>query len=111
EGAVIAGTEGPVVLPIECRDGTLGVRPEHIQLALERGVRAIVDAVEYLGGDSLVACHIAQQPIAVRVAGSVALARGDVTWLAWPGGAQHFFNAQGVREPSLQRMPQATSFA
>ena len=32
----------------------LGVRPEHIALAHERGVRATVESVEYLGGDSLV---------------------------------------------------------
>ena len=59
----------------------LGVRPEHIALAFERGVRARVESVEYLGGDSLVACRIGAQPLAVRAQGSVGLARGDTAWL------------------------------
>jgi len=57
-GAVIAGTDGPVVLDAGCAAGMLGVRPEHMQLAFETGVRATVDSVEYLGGDSLVSCRI-----------------------------------------------------
>ena len=30
DGAVIAGTDGPAVLPAHCAGGMLGVRPEHI---------------------------------------------------------------------------------
>ena len=58
-GAVIAGTDGPVgARRRDCAGGMLGVRPEHMQLAFETGVRADVDSVEYLGGDSLVSCRI-----------------------------------------------------
>ena len=32
DGAVIAGTDGPVVLPAQFADGMLGVRPEHIRV-------------------------------------------------------------------------------
>jgi sn-glycerol 3-phosphate transport system ATP-binding protein len=110
-GAVIAGTDAPVVLPMQCRDGMLGVRPEHMQIAFERGVRAAVESVEYLGGDSLVACRIGNQTAAVRTQGSVALSRGDATWLTWAAGAQHFFNAAGVREPWAERSAQATMVA
>ncbi|MFO1399373.1 MAG: ABC transporter ATP-binding protein [Burkholderiales bacterium] len=96
-GVVIGGTEGPVVLPSEYVGGRLGVRPEHVTIAHDRGVRALVEGVEYLGGDSLLTCRIGGQTLAVRAAGSVNLARGDATWLAWAPEAQHFFAADGMR--------------
>ena len=96
-GAVIAGTDGPVVLDRRHAPGTLGVRPEHIQLGFENGVRAAVENVEYLGGDSLVGCAIGGQPLAVRVPGSVGLSRGDAVWLRWAPGAAHYFDIDGKR--------------
>ncbi len=98
-GAAIQGAGGPALLPVQCVGGMLGIRPEHIALAFERGVRASVESVEYLGGDSLVACRIGAQPLAVRTQGNVGLARGDAAWLTWTPGAQHYFAASGVREP------------
>jgi sn-glycerol 3-phosphate transport system ATP-binding protein len=99
-GAVIAGTDGPALLDARCASGTLGVRPEHIAVVFERGVRAGVDNVEYLGGDSLVSCRIGGQPLAARIAGSAGLSRGDAVWLHWAPGAQHYFDANGVRAAS-----------
>ena len=86
-GAVIAGTDGPAVLPAECAGGMLGVRPEHIAIALDRGVPAIVQGVEYLGADSLVSCR----------SGSTGLAAGAAARLAWAPGAQHVFDRAGAR--------------
>jgi sn-glycerol 3-phosphate transport system ATP-binding protein len=97
-GAIIQGADGPALLPAQCAGGMLGVRPEHIGLAFEKGVRAGVESVEYLGGDSLIACRIGVQPLAVRTQGNVGLTRGDAAWLTWAPGAQHFFAASGVRE-------------
>jgi sn-glycerol 3-phosphate transport system ATP-binding protein len=111
EGAVIAGTDGPAVLPVELAGGSLGVRPEHIVLAHERGVRAAVESVEYLGGDSLVACCIGRERVAVRAAGSVGLARGDAAWLSWAPAAQHYFDAGGVRSGVPGRATAATMVA
>jgi len=96
-GAVIDGTSGPVVAPRDCAGGTLGVRPEHIRLAHGRGIPAAVDTVEYLGGDSLVACRIGRTPLAVRIAGSTALSRGENAQLEWSAGAQHYFGPDGAR--------------
>jgi len=96
-GAVIEGTEGPIVLPPEYAGGMLGVRPEHIGLAFESGIRAAVETVEYLGGDSLLTCRLGGQSLAVRAPGSVGLSSGDATWLKWPPGAQHFFDVGGAR--------------
>jgi sn-glycerol 3-phosphate transport system ATP-binding protein len=110
-GAVIAGTEGPVVLPPDATDGMLGVRPEHVELTFGGGVRATVDNVEYLGGDSLVTCAIGGQSIAVRAPGSTALTAGDVTGLAWAPGAQHYFGADGVRHAHHARHEAATQLA
>jgi sn-glycerol 3-phosphate transport system ATP-binding protein len=99
-GAVIAGTDGPALLDARFTQGLLGLRPEHIELVFERGVRGSVDSVEYLGGDSLVSCRVGGQSLAARVAGSVALARGDAVWLRWAPGAQHYFDAGGTRAVS-----------
>jgi len=110
-GAVIAGTEGPAVLPDACSGGMLGIRPEHIALAHERGVRAVVESVEYLGGDSLIACRIGTERAAVRAMGSVGLSRGDPAWLEWAPGAQHFFDAQGERAADPSPRSAATMFA
>ena len=110
-GAVIAGTEGPVVFPPEAAGGTLGVRPEHIEIAFGAGIRATVENVEYLGGDSLVTCAIGGHSVAVRAPGSTALIRGDATGLAWAPGAQHYFGTDGVRHMNQPRHEAATQFA
>jgi sn-glycerol 3-phosphate transport system ATP-binding protein len=68
DGAVIAGTDGPAVAPIE-----------------------------YLGADSLVTCRLGAATLTARVPGNVGVARGDPTWLSWPGGAQHIFDRDGTR--------------
>ena len=109
--AVIAGTDGPCVLDARHASGMLGVRPEHMQLAFEAGVRAGVESVEYLGGDSLVSCRIGGQPVAVRVAGSIGLVRGDATWIRWVPGAQHYFDAAGVRQTLATTAPAETLIA
>jgi ABC-type sugar transport system ATPase subunit len=100
-----------LVLPASCAGGKLGIRPEHIELAFERGARAVVDSVEYLGGDSLVGCRIGGQPLQVRVPGSVGITRGDATWLSWAPGAQHFFEPGGTRVAAPDRHQPATMLA
>ncbi len=98
EGAVVAGTAGPAVAPYRCAGLTLGVRPEHITVAFERGAAAEVAAIEYLGADSLITCRLGAATLAVRVPGSVGLARGDTTWLSWAPSAQHLFRSDGTRQ-------------
>jgi len=112
EGAVVDGTAGPALMPRECAGGSLGVRPEHLRLAPRgRGLPATVESVEYLGGDSLVACRAGRAAVAMRVAGSTALARGDAVSLEWSGGAQHFFGPDGARVAPAGRMPGETMLA
>ena len=110
-GAVIAGTDGPAVLPAECAGGMLGVRPEHIAVEMGRGVPAVVQAVEYLGADSLLTCRIGTAAVAVRVAGSTGLAAGAPARLVWATGAQHVFDRDG-RRVAADPVPQtATLYA
>ncbi|MEO8487660.1 MAG: ABC transporter ATP-binding protein [Betaproteobacteria bacterium] len=110
-GAWIEGTSGPGVMPRGCAGGMLGVRPEHIRLAQGRGVAAAVESVEYLGGDSLIACRIGRTQVAVRVPGSTGLARGDVAWLEWAPGAQHYFGPDGARHAPSDRATGETMLA
>jgi sn-glycerol 3-phosphate transport system ATP-binding protein len=110
-GAVVAGTDEPAVAPADCAGLTLGVRPEHIALGIERGARAEVAAVEYLGADSLVTCRLGTARVAVRAPGSVALRPGDPAWLAWAPGAQHLFDAGGGRRAAPSPQPSATLVA
>ena len=110
-GAVIAGTGGPAFLSIDHAGGMLGVRPEHIQIVFERGVRAAVESVEYLGSDSLVVCRVGIERVAVRTQGSVGLSRGESTWLDWAAGAQHYFDSGGNRREARDRQTTATMLA
>jgi len=111
-GAVVAGTSGPVVAPAALSGATLGVRPEHVVLGRDAGVEAEVEAIEYLGADTLITCRMGTHAFAARVAGRVGLTVGDRTRVSWAPGAQHFFDAaNGVRvevEPSHRG---ATMFA
>jgi len=110
-GAVVAGTEAPAVAPAECAGLTLGVRPEHIVLDFERGARAEVAAIEYLGADSLVTCRLGAATLAVRVPGAVGLRRGDATWLTWVPGAQLIFERTGERRCEQPQHSTATLVA
>ena len=110
-GAVIAGTEGPVVATADCAGFTLGVRPEHVAVALDRGVAATVAAAEYLGADSLVTCRLGSATLAARVSGSVGLAPGASVRLLWATGAQHLFAPDGTRREEPIRRETATMFA
>ena len=97
-GAVIVGTDGPGVAPLELAGATLGVRPEHVVLGGDDGIEAQIESVEYLGADSLLSCRVGAHTVTVRTGGRVALGRGDVTRLGWAPGAQHFFDgATGIR--------------
>ncbi len=93
-GAVVDGTDGPVVLPGRGAGLCLGVRPEEIRLASEGGLRAAVTTVEYLGADSILACAAGGQTVAVRAPGRVELPAGAPVHLAWNKDAVHVFDLQ-----------------
>jgi sn-glycerol 3-phosphate transport system ATP-binding protein len=110
--AVVAGTEGPGVAPIEWAGGMLGVRPEHVTLARDGAFTARVESVEYLGADSILLCRIGGQLLTARVAGRVGVSSGDSAHLGWARGASHFFDATtGIRLATEPLHQGATMFA
>ncbi|MEP6941812.1 MAG: ABC transporter ATP-binding protein [Betaproteobacteria bacterium] len=111
-GAVVAGTKAPVIAAGHLSDSIAGVRPEDVVLARGAGFAGEVSAVEYLGADSLLSCRIGSQTLVARVAGRLALARGDAVTLTWAAGALHFFDgANGHRIEVEPHRQSATAFA
>ena len=107
-GAVIDGTDGPIVLDDAGAGRLLGVRPEEVRLVESGGVPARVNTVEYLGADSVVTCTVGAQVMAVRAGGRVELAAGKPVQLAWCADAQHVFDASTSARshvPSARRNP------
>jgi len=93
-GAVVDGTDGPVMVPGRGAGLCLGVRPEEIRLASEGGLPAVVKTVEYLGADSILACAAGSQTLSVRAPGRVELPACAPVHLAWNKDAIHVFDLQ-----------------
>ncbi|MEM9441572.1 MAG: ABC transporter ATP-binding protein [Pseudomonadota bacterium] len=78
-------------LPSRDDGDTLGIRPEAIKLVDEGGISAVVDAVEYLGADTILSCHVGNQALLVRHPGEVLFDKGDSVRLDWDKDAEHRF--------------------
>ncbi|AZB57930.1 sn-glycerol-3-phosphate ABC transporter ATP-binding protein UgpC (plasmid) [Cereibacter sphaeroides] len=79
--------------------GEIGIRPEHVQLADPHGpgVETLVDVVEPLGADTLVAVRLGEAQLMVRLPGEIIPAEGDRLRLSFTPGATMAFDAQGLR--------------
>ncbi|MDX6751592.1 ABC transporter ATP-binding protein [Geminicoccaceae bacterium 1502E] len=96
------GPDGPAIRDVavgrQASGLLLGIRPECIALGKGEGVPATVEASEYLGADTILACRIGGQPVTVRAPGALELAAGAPVRLRWPAGAEHVFDAKtGLR--------------
>jgi sn-glycerol 3-phosphate transport system ATP-binding protein len=82
------------------RDGVMvGVRPEDVRVA-DDGVAAVVESVEYLGADSLVAARAGTRPVVARVPGRSGARVGETVRLAWDRAQEHHFDPRtGGRKP------------
>ena len=94
---------GPVVVAHRAglREGdalTLGVRPEHVQLE-PGGTGAMVQAVEQLGGLSLV--RLAPHDVVAQIAGQTRLTPGDTVGLHLPPDTLHLFGADEAAMPTM----------
>jgi sn-glycerol 3-phosphate transport system ATP-binding protein len=78
------------------REITLGIRPEHVELARERPMFSLnVDFVEALGADTLVHGHLgANAALTVRLPGITRVAAGDVVPLTVAPERLHLFDAR-----------------
>jgi sn-glycerol 3-phosphate transport system ATP-binding protein len=91
-GSGIAGSDGPPLLRTAEPGLLLGIRPEDIALGA-RGQPARVEAIEYLGADSVVSCVAGSEHLAVRAPGRPTLSVGAPVRLAWAPAAVHLFDA------------------
>ena len=87
-----------VSLPGHTKTGQLlGVRPEDIRIGGD-GLEAVVEGVEYLGADSIVACRAGTETLTVRLPRAAHLAAGAAVKLSWsPDATHHFDAATGLR--------------
>jgi multiple sugar transport system ATP-binding protein len=75
---------------------TLGIRPEHAELAAS-GLPVTVGLIEQLGGNTVLYGTLsAQQPVVVQVVGQSAIRRGDTVQVQLPAAACHVFDAKGL---------------
>ncbi len=77
--------------------GLVGVRPEDVRLSSD-GLAAVVESVEYLGADSLVAAKAEAQEVLVRVPGHATVKAGDPVKIAWDRHHEHRFDPHGGRQ-------------
>lgn len=85
-------------LPAGRIDGELGIRPEHITLAANsHGIRALVDVVEPLGSDTLMAATVAGVPLVARLPGDQMPVSGEEVFLAFADSKPLAFDARGLR--------------
>ena len=74
---------------------TLGVRPEHLRVgAPDAGLAVRVDAVEYLGAESMLVCSHGPSRIVVRQAGRAHVAAGENIGLTWLASDEHRFDSE-----------------
>jgi ABC-type sugar transport system ATPase subunit len=71
----------------------VGVRPEHMRLAADGPLRAEVQAVEYLGADTILTCRMDSQSFSVRIEERAELSPGERVGITWPPQRAHLFNA------------------
>jgi sn-glycerol 3-phosphate transport system ATP-binding protein len=74
-------------------DRLLGVRPEDVRLDAA-GLPATVEAVEYLGADSIITCRAGGELVNARVARHARAVPGERVCLAWNADAVHLFDAR-----------------
>ncbi len=82
----------------------LGLRPEQVRLADageggagELRAAARVEALEYLGADTVLRCAIGDQALTVRASGNCQAVPGQAVTLAWSAEHAHWFDAQDRR--------------
>jgi sn-glycerol 3-phosphate transport system ATP-binding protein len=95
-GAVVRGMQGPALFKGHGAGMLLGVRPEALHLA-ERGLTATIAALEYLGADTVLACKVGDETLALRAPGRLTLAAGDRVQIAANADALHLFDAASGR--------------
>ncbi len=89
----------------------VGVRPEAVHLVSEDGIAATIDAIEYLGADTILSCLVGDQTLLVRHPGEVFFDKGTAVRLDWEKDAEHHFDrdsGRGLTTPASAAAKQMT---
>ena len=77
---------------------TVGIRPEHAQLAEHGPLQMTVSQVEQLGSTSILHGHVVPgSPFELILSGQTAIRRGDAVKVSAPPEALHYFDQNGLR--------------
>lgn len=77
---------------------TVGIRPEHAQIADDGPLQLKVSQVEQLGSTSILHGHVvADAPFEVILSGQTSIQRGDTVRVSAPQQLLHFFDKDGLR--------------
>jgi sn-glycerol 3-phosphate transport system ATP-binding protein len=110
EGMIIAGTDGPVLLPCTDVPAIAGIRPEALSPTKHApSLSMSVEHSEYLGADTVLTGRIAAtaHKIQARLPGRHSAAPGETLRLDFPPDSVHLFHADtGTRlAPAAARVP------
>jgi sn-glycerol 3-phosphate transport system ATP-binding protein len=85
--------------------GTIGIRPEHVNISSERSeptdIKCAIDLIEDLGANKLVYCKFGACQITVSTAASCSLSVGDVAYLSMDFTKINLFDKSGKRIDSV----------
>ena len=90
----------PAALVPGARDhaATVGIRPEHAQLAADGGLTLAISQVEQLGSTSILHGHVAPEvPFELILSGQTHYQRGDSVRVTAPSDLLHYFDSNGLR--------------
>ncbi len=93
-----------VLAPDSTSNVTLGLRPEAVQIVSEGPITAMIDHIEYLGADAMLACATANgETVLCRASGSTRMTKGDPVSLSFAPADLHAFAADSGQR--LQHIP------
>jgi len=95
-GAVIAGSAGPQLLRHSGAGLMLGIRPEAVTIG-DTGIPARIEALEYLGADTLITAAIGSERLIARVAGRIGAKLGSMLRISWRAEDVHLFERESGR--------------
>ena len=93
DGRVVVEGSDAAVPYVEHPEYILGIRPEHLAISPDGPWQATVTSMEYLGSDSVIACKLGNQELAVQVPGRPSIKPGAPLGLKFDLEKLHFFNA------------------
>jgi ABC-type sugar transport system ATPase subunit len=92
DGGTLPLPAGLIAVPAAGSTVTVGVRPEHLQVAAEGSVGVVVRAVEWLGHECLISASIGEATLVIREVGMSPSAAGNDIRLSVDAADVHLFD-------------------